>query len=548
MIWILIAILLGSLSIFLLVYFRFVQNKKIITLIISIFILIMLWTFIKHYQKNNNDLNEQNKNVLTLGLTSPVQDGFGIFGQGANTVINSHIRDLLHEYLIKAYPSKENDYYTKNYKPRLLVSMPLKQTQGEFAGYYKCNLIPGIKFHNENLLTNQDIVNNFLYNKEKGGEHSGFIQDIKVDNNDINCFFILFTDDQDPLNYHHLSKVPIIMFEGENSKVPNRRIGLGPFKLKEFDNNNIKLERFNNYYKKNDYIESNIQQIKACYIPDTQTMNMHLKKGDIDISFVPLDKTASKDLSRHSDLQIIKPESLVMTYLFLNCQKLSLGERRSIAEALNPEKKQQFLNELGEDTERYQVVNSVSDPRMIGYLEKPNFDNSCKSQKPGYGKEIMFFSINATSPISYRYASRVTDFLQKEGFKIKHEVRELNELANKGEKGEFDILMISENFEDITPYYVLNYFFGPKEKGGSMSWHQLSDNGEIFQYLNNLKSNTSEPGYDQKVRDFHQFLFNKYAIIPFYCQKYSEIAIRKNVVNFNINILGNPDITKLRKI
>ncbi|MDV3182517.1 MAG: hypothetical protein Q8869_01440, partial [Candidatus Phytoplasma australasiaticum] len=61
MIWILIAILLGSLSIFLLVYFRFVQNKKIITLIISIFILIMLWTFIKHYQKNNNDLNEQNK-------------------------------------------------------------------------------------------------------------------------------------------------------------------------------------------------------------------------------------------------------------------------------------------------------------------------------------------------------------------------------------------------------------------------------------------------------------------------------------------------------
>ncbi|MDV3147649.1 MAG: hypothetical protein Q8730_02425, partial [Sweet potato little leaf phytoplasma] len=41
---------------------------------------------------------------------------------------------------------------------------------------------------------------------------------------------------------------------------------------KEFDNNNIKLERFNNYYKKNDYIESNIQQIKACYIPDTQTM------------------------------------------------------------------------------------------------------------------------------------------------------------------------------------------------------------------------------------------------------------------------------------
>ncbi|MDV3189804.1 MAG: hypothetical protein Q8843_00225, partial [Candidatus Phytoplasma australasiaticum] len=149
MIWILIAILLGSLSIFLLVYFRFVQNKKIITLIISIFILIMLWTFIKHYQKNNNNLNEKNKNVLTLGLTAPVQDGFGIFGQGANTDINNHIRDLLHEYLIKAYPSKENDYYTKNYKPRLLVSMPLKQTQGEFAGYYKCNLIPGIKFHNE---------------------------------------------------------------------------------------------------------------------------------------------------------------------------------------------------------------------------------------------------------------------------------------------------------------------------------------------------------------------------------------------------------------
>ncbi|MFW8664690.1 hypothetical protein ACOES3_02435, partial [Candidatus Phytoplasma citri] len=105
-----------------------------------------------------------------------------------------------------------------------------------------------------------------------------------------------------------------------------------------------------------------------------------------------------------------------------------------------------------------------------------------------------------------------------------------------------------ENFEDITPYYVLNYFFGPKEKGGSMNWHQLSDNVEIFQYLNDLKSNSDEPGYDQKVRDFHQFLFNKYAIIPLYCQKYSEIAMRKNVVNLDINIIGNLDITKLRKI
>ncbi|MDV3169082.1 MAG: hypothetical protein Q8796_02130, partial [Candidatus Phytoplasma australasiaticum] len=128
MIWILIAILLGSLSIFLLVYFRFVQNKKIITLIISIFILIMLWTFIKHYQKNNNDLNEQNKNVLTLGLTSPVQDGFGIFGQGANTVINSHIRDLLHEYLIKAYPSSFGQHTRSNDVGRGMTSSPVGST------------------------------------------------------------------------------------------------------------------------------------------------------------------------------------------------------------------------------------------------------------------------------------------------------------------------------------------------------------------------------------------------------------------------------------
>ncbi|MDV3197601.1 MAG: hypothetical protein Q8879_00800, partial [Candidatus Phytoplasma australasiaticum] len=151
-------------------------------------------------------------------------------------------------------------------------------------------------------------------------------------------------------------------------------------------------------------------------------------------------------------------------------------------------------------------------------------------------------------PISYRYASRITDFLQKEGFNVKHEIRELNELANKGEKGEFDILMISENFEDITPYYVLNYFFGPKDKGGSMCWHQLSDDEEILQGLNNLKLNSDNNDYDQQVRNLHQLLFNKYAIIPLYCQKYSEMAIRKNIKNFNINILGNQDITKLRKI
>ncbi|MDV3147661.1 MAG: hypothetical protein Q8730_02575, partial [Sweet potato little leaf phytoplasma] len=52
-------------------------------------------------------------------------------------------------------------------------------------------------------------------------------------------FYLFWPSEVAQLNYHHLSKVPIIMFEGENSKVPNRRIGLGPFKLKEFDNNNI---------------------------------------------------------------------------------------------------------------------------------------------------------------------------------------------------------------------------------------------------------------------------------------------------------------------
>ncbi|MDO8024023.1 MAG: ABC transporter substrate-binding protein [Pigeon pea little leaf phytoplasma] len=548
MIFILISILLGSLGIFLLVNFRILQNKKIIALIISVFIIIILWVIIKYYQKSRNNLNEQNKHILTAGLTVPVQEGFGIFGQGANTVVNSRIRDLLHEYLIKAYPFKENNIIKTIYKPCLLTAMPEKITEGEFAGYYQCCLSPGIKFHNGRILNNQDVIDNFFYNKETGGEHSSVIQDIKPDNNDINRFFILFTDDQDPLNYHHLSKIPIIIFEGDKNKIPNRRIGLGAFQLKYFDNNNIQLDRFIDYYRKDDYSDSNIEQIKFCYIPDTQTINMHLKKGDIDISYLILDKTSSKDLSRSSDLQIMTPESLTITYLFLNCQKLSIEERKSIVETLTPGKKQQFLEQLGEDSDRYQIVNSMSDPRMIGYLETPNFDNSCVSRRPDTNKSISFLSINSTSPISYRYASRITDFLQKEGFNVKHEIRELNELANQGEKGDFDMLMISENFEDINPYYVLNYFFGPKDKGGSMCWHQLSDDEEILQGLNNLKLNSDNNDYDQQVRNLHQLLFNKYAIIPLYCQKYSEMAIRKNIKNFNINILGNQDITKLRKI
>ncbi|MDO8059122.1 ABC transporter substrate-binding protein ['Crotalaria aegyptiaca' phytoplasma] len=549
MIFILISILLGSLGIFLLMNFRIIQNKKIFTLIISVFIVIMLLIIIKHYQKNRNNFNEQNKHILTLGSTVPVQEGFGILGQGANTVVNSYIRNLLHEYLIKGYCFQENKVLKHEYKSCLLTAMPEKITEGKFTGYYQCCLSSGIKFHNGRVLNNRDVLNNVLYDKQTGGEHSNFIEDIKIDNNDINRFFILFKDNSDPLNYqnyYHLSKIPIVLFESDNN--PNRRIGLGPFQLKYFDNNNIQLDRFMDYYRKDDYSDSNIEQIKFSCVPDPQTINMHLKKGDIDISFLVLDKISSKDLSRSSDLKIIKPETLAITYLFLNCQKLSLEERNNIVETLSSAKKQQFLEQLGEDPERYQVVNSMSDSRIIGYLEAPNFDNSVVSRNLNNSKEISFFSINPTSPISYRYASRITDFLKKEGFNIKHEIRELNELVNQGEKGDFDMLMISESLEDITPYYILNHFFGPKEKGGYMRWHQLSDNEEIVQGLNNLKLNTNDPDYDQQVRNFHQLLFRQYAIIPLYCQKYSEIAMRKNIENFNINILGELDITKLRKI
>ncbi|WBL31431.1 ABC transporter substrate-binding protein [Candidatus Phytoplasma sacchari] len=543
---------------------------KIVIILIFCFVLIF---FGKRFLSKKNDVIE-NKDTLLIGTSSEIKNGFGMFGMGANTTNNAQVRNLIHEYLISSSEIKKNNHYYTEYKEKLIEKIPTSAIKhGKFKDYYEFNLKSGIKFHNGDELTNDDVLETLNLNNSTKGEHSYFIDDFAkpTDNSQKYKFYIKFKDDKNSLNYHHLSKIPIINKKLMQTDFENfRNIGLGAFKLKKFDPNTktIELSFFSDYFRLSNRVSSNIKNIIIHFIPSVQTLYMNLEKGKLDLILENTDQVYLENMTQNKKLKLVENDNLNLTYIILNSNTLSIENRKSIVQVLTPKLKTKILEELGEDLSYCKVVNYFSDNRLKGGdISDNDFDHlitndkSVIAAKPNKKIKALFTNIDETKN---RFMNKFLEILSnEEGFKIEKLQFEKNETIAKAKSGDFDIFCLTEYLENTFPHYLLNVYFGKiydpnnpnvipqnsteiNEAYFNVSCLNEPDIYEKIEYLKKIDFNTLE--YENKIKELHEVLTKKYITIPLFQINKIRNLLRHNIEGFNVNIFGEIDWLNINKV
>ncbi|WCA22486.1 ABC transporter substrate-binding protein [Candidatus Phytoplasma oryzae] len=548
--------------------FKFNKNNLIFLIFLFFFsfiIIIFCFFSAESKKKTKSDF----KDTLFIGTSSEIKNGFGMFGEGENTINNAQVRNLIHEYLIKPFEVKKNSYFETEYQPQLIKKMPIIIKQGIWQDYHEFELKTDIKFHNGDELTSDDIIETLELNRDTQGEHSQFIEKFaKSPELDKKYkFYIKFKNNKDLLNYHHLSKIPVI-----NKKVKNqnpqifRNIGLGSFKLKKFDpiTKKVELEIFPDYYNfklspSNDL--SNIKKIIIIFIPSLQTLYMNLEKGELDLILENMEQVYLEKMQNNKNLKLIENENLNLTYIILNSNSLSIENRKSIVQELTPNIKEEILKDLGEDLSYYQTLNVFSDNRLKGSsLSNQEFeniirnDNNVKASKPIRQIRALFTNIDETKN---RFMNKFIDKLVNEkGFQIEKIQLEKNETISKAKKGDFDIFCLTEYLENTFVHYLLNIYFGQINTSSSNVFENSEaylnvsrlNEPSIYNVIEKLKrTDFNSDLYEEEIKKLHSLLIKKYVAIPLFQINKIRNFVRSNIENYNMNIFGEINWLKIKK-
>ncbi|KXT29120.1 bacterial extracellular solute-binding s, 5 Middle family protein [Candidatus Phytoplasma oryzae] len=544
---------------------------KISVLLLVIALAIFLYVFLRNRSKEELT-KTQFKDTLMVGTTTEIKNGFGIFGAGENTTNHAQVRNLIHEYLIRPVEIKLKGKYHTDYKPVLITKIPeLKDMikKGPFKDYFEFDLKQGIKFHNGDELTNDDVVATLEMNSNYKGEHSQFIEKFQKssDPNQKYKFYIKFKNSEDLLNSHHLSKIPIINRKIKEQKADLvRSIGLGPFKLTKIDPNTkaVELDIFEEYYQ-NQKRNNNIKKIIIRLIPSLQTLYMNLENGKLDLILENVEQVYLEKIKQNDKLKLLEYDNLNLTYILLNSDSLSIENRKSIVSKLTPQLKEQILLDLGEDLSHYQVVNSFSDNRLKGALSEQEFndiiknENQIVSNKPNKKIRALFTNLEETKN---RFMNKFIEYLENDGFKVEKLQFEKNEVIGKAKAGEFDIFCLTEYLENTFTHYLLNIYFGRINKSqntnvvqqdtfeNTEAYCNLSflDDPEIYNRIDRLKTEKfNKPEYEKVIKEIHSLLIKQYVAIPLFQVNKIRNVTRSNIEDLDIDIFGEIDWLKIKK-
>ncbi|KAB8121749.1 MAG: ABC-type peptide/nickel transport system substrate-binding protein [Candidatus Phytoplasma cynodontis] len=549
---------------------KYMKNNLFWKCIFFIFLLALfvLWFRFRDKNNQNQEKKEYLKDILMVGTSTEIKNGFGMFGMGENTTNNAQVRNLMHEYLVSPLEIQKKGYYFTEYKNKLIEEIPKKPiTTGLWKGYYEFNLIPNIKFHDGKELTNDDIIETLELNRDSQNEHSYFI-DKFAKSDDLTkkyLFYIKFKNNKDLLNYHHLSKIPIISKEVKDKDPQNfRNIGLGSFKLTKFDPNTktIELEFFSDYYQLKNNNDVNIKKIIIYFIPSIQTLYMNLEKGELDLILENIEQVYLEKMIKNKQLKLVENTNLNLTYIILNSKTLSIENRKSIVQEFTPYLKKEILNDLGEDSSYYQVVNVFSDNRLKGgNFSDQEFndiilnDIKIQASKPNSKIRALFTNADETKN---RFMNKFIEKLSNEkGFNIEKIQLEKNETIAKAKSGEFDMFCLTEYLENTFPHYLLNVYFGKihssnhtNNSANSEAYLNVSglNEPEIYDKIDYLKTiDFNNPDYESKIKELHKVLIEKYIAIPLFQINKIRNLVRNNIEGFNMNIFGEINWNKIKK-
>ncbi len=192
---------------------------------------------------------------------------------------------------------------------------------------YRFRLRKGVKFHNGDELTAQDVAFTFATLKETPGSQSNAAQ-FDPDNFVIEDDYTIVLATYEPfapflgtLCHATMSVFQQSFYEehlaaGDLDLVEN---GTGPFKLVEWnEGENIVVERFDDYFNG----PAKMRAINFRYIPEISTRLMELESGGVDL-IQEVSGTVMEDIKSNPDLTLWECSGVNTSYLALNFDRIT---------------------------------------------------------------------------------------------------------------------------------------------------------------------------------------------------------------------------------
>ncbi|MGI6253406.1 MAG: ABC transporter substrate-binding protein [Aminivibrio sp.] len=210
---------------------------------------------------------------------------------------------------------------------------------------YKFYLKKGVKFHNGDELTAEDVVFSFrrmmtdpksFYTKSKGNfiDPDGFeiIDKHTVIIKTMASMPIFLSGMRHPYA-NILSKRAVEEAGDEYFRNP---VGTGPYKFKDWvKGEKVELERFDDYYGK----KGNFKNITFLVIPDASSRVIALETGKVDLIYEVPGNDVER-LNASDKTKVVESEGLILHHLLLNTRKKPMDDprvRKAIEFALNKE-------------------------------------------------------------------------------------------------------------------------------------------------------------------------------------------------------------------
>lgn len=184
----------------------------------------------------------------------------------------------------------------------------------EDATVYTFTVREGIKFHNGNEVTTDDILYSINRYAEIQGESSAFYNAIKsVEAPDGKTIVITLNAP----NSEFISELVVAIIPKDNADVEKNPIGTGPFRFVSYKvGESLEIARFEDYWKEGrPYLDS----VTFRFLPDVNTAMLDLKGGTIDVLNY-LTSAQAKELqdTRSGDFRIVEGNMNLVHAMFLN--------------------------------------------------------------------------------------------------------------------------------------------------------------------------------------------------------------------------------------
>lgn len=405
---------------------------------------------------------------------------------------------------------------------------------------YKFNIRKGIKFHNGEELTAEDVK--FSLDRAIASSYVSYIVNF-ISDVEVSDEYTVIVNTHEPyapilMNLAHPSTAIVCKadIEANPEGIKTNPIGCGPYKFVEWkQGDSVKLEAFDDYYLGKPETKNIIMRV----IPENAQRTIALETGEIDIAY-NLSVNDIRRVDEDKNLSLLTTKTSSVGYVSFNTEKSpfdNIKVRQAIAHAID---KQLIVDTLlyGQGA----VANSVISEVVFGGIAdleglEYNPEKAKALLKEAGVPEGTEFTISVNdNQVRIETCQVMQGMLNDVGLNLKIEVLEFGALIEKTTNKQHDMAFFgwvtSTSDADYT-YYPLFH----SSMHGAPGNRSFYNNPEIDSLIEAGRSN---PNYEERKEIYKKIaviLADEVPSLPIFFQNMS-VGINKKVEGFTINPIG----------